>query len=66
MRKKIGLVFTIVFTIIGFIILLGTAGASDLNRIGFDEMTKRCLIGIMFFVFGFLSMKIGGLENGIY
>ena len=66
MKKKIGLVFMIVFVVIGFVILLGTAGASDLNRISFDEMTKRCLIGIMFFVFGFLSMKIGGLDSGIY
>lgn len=32
---------------IGFLIVAGAAGASDLNKIGFGELVIRCAIGLV-------------------
>lgn len=36
-----------IITAIGFLIICGAAGASDLNQIGFVEMVIRCAIGLV-------------------
>lgn len=47
----------------GVVLILGTAGASDLNQIGFDEMMIRGIIGVGLSLVGYLGLKIGGFEN---
>ena len=47
----------------GVVLILGTAGASDLGQIGFDEMIIRGIIGIGLTLVGYCGLKIGGFEN---
>lgn len=44
---------------IGFLIILGTAGASDLELIEFTQIVRRVLLGLVITVIGWLSSKIG-------
>lgn len=47
----------------GVVVILGTAGASDLGQIGFYEMMIRGIIGVGLSLVGYLGLKIGGFEN---
>jgi hypothetical protein len=47
----------------GVVVILGTAGASDLGTIGLTEMMIRGIIGIGLSLVGYLGLKIGGFEN---
>ena len=47
----------------GVVLILGTAGASDLGQIGFDEIMIRGSIGVGLSLLGYLGFKIGGFEN---
>lgn len=53
MKKKICAIIAISCAIL----ILGTAGSSDLNKIGFNEATIRCTIALPILL---ISMKIGG------
>ena len=36
-----------IISAVGFLLVAGAAGASDLNQIGFVEMVIRCAIGLV-------------------
>jgi hypothetical protein len=43
---------------IGFMFILGTAGASDLDLIGWRELLTRCLCGLGLMGVGFMTAYI--------
>lgn len=47
----------------GVVVILGTAGASDLEEIGLIETAIRGTIGVGLSMIGYLGLKIGGFEN---
>lgn len=47
----------------GVVVILGTAGASDLGEIGLSEMIIRGSIGVGLSLVGYFGLKIGGFEN---
>jgi len=47
----------------GVVVILGTAGASDLGTIGLNEMMIRGIIGLGLSLVGYLGLKIGGFEH---
>ena len=54
----------ILLGIIGFIIVLGTAGASDVGAIGIEEVVKRCFLGCGMMIVGiFAAGMIDEKEN---
>lgn len=50
----------LVLGVIGFVILLGTAGASDCNSLPFDKIVKHAVFGLTMLLVGFVMMRIGG------
>lgn len=63
MKKEI---FKLVSTIViygGAVVVLGTAGASDLGQIGLIETIIRECIGVGLILGGYFVLKIGGFEN---
>ncbi len=63
MKKEI---FKLVSTIViygGAVVVLGTAGASDLGQIGLIETIIRECIGAGLILGGYFGLKIGGFEN---
>lgn len=63
MRKEFFKLVSLLLVFGGVVLLLGTAGASDLGQIGFDEMIIRGRIGVGLTLLGFLCLKMGGFEN---
>lgn len=59
MRKIISKISCLIM-FIGFYVLVGTAGASDLDLIGMSDIISRGLIGIVLMLTGFIGVKIGG------
>ena len=54
----------VVVGIIGFIIILGTVGASDAGTIGSEEELTRCALGIVMMIIGtFTAYKIEQKQN---
>lgn len=47
----------------GVVVILGTAGASDLEEIGLIETAIRGTIGVGLSLVGYMGLKIGGFEN---
>lgn len=47
-------------TIIGFIIMIGTAGASDINAIDFKTIVLQSCIGMVLALVGFVGYKVIG------
>lgn len=54
-RRKILGIISSVFLIIGFTIMLGTAGASDCDMIPFWRIAVQSLVGLTIFVSGFFG-----------
>jgi membrane-associated PAP2 superfamily phosphatase len=48
----------ITLIIAGFLLVLGTAGASDLNTIPFSQMILQTIIGLGITIVGFITLKI--------
>ncbi len=48
----------------GVVVILGTAGASDLGTISLNEIMIRGIIGVGLSLVGYFGLKIGGFENG--
>jgi hypothetical protein len=48
-----------ILLLIGFLIVLGTAGASDLDLIGFPQIILRVLVGAVIGGIGWLSLNVG-------
>ena len=46
--------------IFGLLIILGSAGASDLNEINAEEFAVRALIGIIILLVGAIGLRKGG------
>jgi hypothetical protein len=49
--------------VIGFFIIAGTAGASDLNTIDFMTSVENSLIGLLILIGGIFLGRIGGDIN---
>lgn len=47
-----------VVSIAGFILILGTAGASDLESIPMDQVLTQSLVGLGLLVLGFIGYQI--------
>ena len=48
----------IVFITLGFLLILGTAGASDLGKIGFSQIISQVIIGFGIITVGFIIIII--------
>jgi hypothetical protein len=58
MRKTFG------FCIIaGILIILGTAGSSDLGSLNMGDIVGRCCIGILITVFGYIGLKFSEVRK---
>lgn len=62
LRKVIG-TLSVWLIVIGFTIIAGTAGASDLNTIDLETVVQNCVIGLLIMTGGAFLGRIGG---GIY
>ena len=63
MKKMIQIISIVLFGI-GFFIVAGTAGASDLNRIDLGTIDRNCLIGMTLIIGGVFLARIGGAADG--
>ena len=50
------------FIAFGFILILGTAGASDFGTLDFMGLVVRGSVGIMSIVIGFVGLKLSGCK----
>jgi UDP-N-acetylmuramyl pentapeptide phosphotransferase/UDP-N-acetylglucosamine-1-phosphate transferase len=48
-----------ILLLIGFLIVLFTAGASDLDLIDFPDIVRRCLLGVVIGGIGWLGLNVG-------
>lgn len=48
----------VILSVIGFVLILGTAGAADLGTISFQTLLIRAAIGLGLFGGGFLGWRI--------
>lgn len=60
MWDKIKYYFLVVLIFGGCIIVVGSAGASDLNEISAEVFAVRAIIGIICFLVGLIGLKKGG------
>lgn len=64
-KRKMDIVRTLVnfgfraLIALGFLLILGTAGLSDLDTIGFGEIVKRVAIGLALSGVGFFGVSYG-------
>lgn len=56
--KKVCKSIAMLLGIVGFIVILGTAGASDVGAIGIEEVVKRCFCGCGMMVVGIFAAGI--------
>lgn len=63
MRKEFLRLVFLLLVFGGVVVILGTAGASDLEEIGLIETTIRGTIGVGLSLVGCMGLKIGGFEN---
>ena len=47
---------------VGFVVMVGTAGSSDLNTIDFKTALVYSLIGLVLMFIGFVGLKLSGWE----
>lgn len=52
--------FFIMFTVLGFLLILGTAGSSDMGLISFRETAVRSAIGLIMMAVGVLGQEVNG------
>ena len=62
MLKKVCNWFFGLCTFAGFVVMIGTAGASDLNTIDFETSLIQSGIAIALILFGFVGLKLSGWE----
>ena len=62
LKKVIGII-SVWLCVIGFFIIAGTAGASDLNTIDFMTSVENSLIGLLILTGGIFLGRIGGDIN---
>lgn len=46
----------------GFILMIGTVGASDLNIIDFEKIFVQASIALLLILVGFFGLKLSGFE----
>ena len=61
MKKLIHIVFGLIL-LAGFIVLLGTAGTSDVETVTFGFVASRCLISLVLMSLGFFGLKFTGCK----
>lgn len=49
--------------VFGLLIMLGSAGASDLNEISAEGFAKRAVIGLIILLVGSIGLKKGGYSE---
>lgn len=47
---------------VGFFVILGTAGASDLNKIDIDTILFQSFLALLMIGFGFVGLKVNNRE----
>lgn len=62
MKKAIEIISGVVMTV-GFTVIAGTAGASDLNTISLGTAILNSMIGLIIIAGGFMLGRIGGVLN---
>lgn len=62
MVKKVLNTIFVLSMVIGFIIVAGTAGSSDLGLIDLKTLVVHGIVGVAFMLFGFTGFKICDLE----
>lgn len=50
--------FFIMFAVLGFLLILGTAGSSDLGHISLSETIMRSIIGLIMMAVGVLCQEV--------
>ena len=63
MKKAIQIISGVVIAV-GFTVIAGTAGASDLNTIDLGTAVLNSMIGLTIISSGVLLIKIGGVAYG--
>lgn len=63
MKKAIQIISGVVIAV-GFTVIAGTAGSSDLGLISIGTTVENSLIGLIIMIGGVLLIKIGGLAYG--
>lgn len=62
MLKKVCNWFFGLCTLVGFVVMVGTAGASDLNTIDFETILVQGGIALALILIGFVGLKLSGWE----
>ena len=62
MLKKIYQGLFISSMLAGFILMIGTAGASDLNMVDFEKIFLQASIAMLLILVGFFGLKVSGFE----
>lgn len=62
MKKAIQIISGVVIAV-GFTVIAGTAGASDLNTIDLGTAVINSMIGLIIIAGGFMLGRIGGVLN---
>lgn len=63
MKKVIQIISGVVIAV-GFTVIAGTAGSSDLGLISIGTTVENSLIGLIIMIGGVLLIKIGGVAYG--
>lgn len=63
MKKAIQIISGVVIAV-GFTVIAGTAGSSDLGLISIGTTVENSLIGLIIMIGGVLLIKIGGVAYG--
>lgn len=61
LRKCLSIIFKLSL-VIGFILIVGTAGSSDLDLISIESLVIRMSIGVLLMAFGFIGLKLSAVE----
>ena len=62
MLKSLDIGFFGVCTFAGFVVMIGTAGASDCNSIDFNRIIIQSIIASVLMLVGFIGLKLSNRE----
>ena len=63
--RRIAQIIGAVLLVVAFVLLLGTAGSSDLNAISFEQTLMQCGIGIVVGAVGYVMMCVADVKGEI-
>ena len=58
MLKKVCSKIFGVCALLGFVVMLGTAGASDLDTLSFEKIVIQSALGLVLMVVGFIGLRL--------